>query len=137
MSRKGILACVWGGMYVLCAALGFINTNNGLLQALFAILSVGFFIPGGILLYEAVTEKDKKTVRWVRYLSLASLVLTVLTVIGSVLSLPGGDAAGMRMHILLGIISAPMFSSQWWAISLFLWACLLMGSFFGKTKKSK
>jgi hypothetical protein len=121
-------------MYVLCTILGFIRTENGFLQAIFALVSIGFFLPGGILLYEAVGAKDKKTVRIIRYLSIASLSLTVLTLIGNVLTLPSTEAVGDRMYGLLIVVSTPMISSQAWAISLFLWACLLMGSFIKKKK---
>ena len=134
MTRKSKLYIAWGIMYVICTILGFINTNNGLLQAIFALVSMGFFLPGGILLYEAVGEKDKKTVHTVRYLSIASLSLTVLTLIGNVLTLPASEAVGDRMYGLLIVVSTPMISSQAWAISLFLWACLLMGSFIKKKK---
>ena len=134
MTKKGKLYVAWGIMYVICTILGFINTDNGLLQAIFALVSMGFFLPGGVLLYEAVGEKDKKTVHTVRYLSIASLSLTVLTLIGNVLTLPASEAVGDRMYGLLIVVSTPMISSQAWAISLFLWACLLMGSFIKKKK---
>lgn len=134
MTRKGKLALAWAGMYVLCTILGFINTKNGFLQAIFAIVSMGFFLPGGILLYEAVGAKDQKTIRTIRYLSITSLSLTVLTLIGNVLTLPATEAVGDRMYGLLIVVSTPMISSQAWVISLFLWACLLMGSFVKKKK---
>ena len=137
MTRKTKLWLTWGGMYVLCTVFGFINTNNGFLQALFALFSMGFFLPGGILLYEAVTERDRKTVRLIRGICITSLVLTMLLIIANVLTLPSSEAVGNRMNGLLIIVSTPMFASQMWALSLFLWACLLMGSFFKKTKRSK
>ena len=135
VSRKGKLTLAWGILYVICTIFGFINTQNGLLQAIFALFSLGFFLPGGILLYEAVEEKDRKTVLYIRRISIASLSLTVLTLIGNVLTLPAAEAVGDRMYGLLVVVSTPMISSQMWVISLFLWACLLMGSFFKKTKK--
>ena len=135
MSRKGKLALAWAALYVICAIFGFINTKNGLLQAIFALFSIGFFLPGGILLYEAIGEKDRKTVLRIRYLSAASLGLTVLTLIGNVLTLPASEAVGDRMYGLLVLVSTPMISSQMWFISLFLWASLLMGSFVKKNKK--
>ena len=61
----------------------------------------------------------------------------MLLIIANVLTLPSGEAVGNRMNALLIIVSTPMFASQMWALSLFLWACLLMGSFFKKTKRSK
>ena len=137
VTRKSKLALCWLGMYVLCTVFGFINTKNGFLQAIFALFSIGFFLPGGILLYEAVGEKDRKTVRCIRYISITSLALTVLTLIGNVLTLPASEAVGNRMYGLLVFVSTPMISSQMWVISLFLWACLLMGSFIKKNKRSK
>ncbi|MBE6925733.1 MAG: hypothetical protein E7461_02705 [Ruminococcaceae bacterium] len=137
MTRKGKLALSWFGMYVLCTVFGFINTNNGFLQAIFALCAIGFFLPGGILLYEAVTDKDRKTVRWIRGISITSLVLTALLIILNALTIASGEAVGNRMNGLLIIVSTPMFASQMWALSLFLWACLLMGSFYKKTKRTK
>ncbi|MBQ3000484.1 MAG: hypothetical protein IJD63_01910 [Oscillospiraceae bacterium] len=137
MTRNGKLWLSWGVMYVLCTVFGFINTDNGFLQAIFALFSMGFFLPGGILLYEAVTEKNRKTVRLIRGICVASLLLTVLLIIANVLTLPSSEAVGDRMNGLLIIVSTPMFASQAWALSLFLWACLLMGSFFKKTKRSR
>ena len=134
MSRKGKLALAWGGMYIICAIFGFIDTKNGLLQAIFALFSIGFFLPGGILLYEAVEEMDRKTVLRIRYLSIASLCLTMLMFIGNVLTLPASEAVGDRMYALFVLVSTPMISSQMWVISLFLWSCLLMGSFIKKKK---
>ncbi len=135
MKRNQKLALIWGGMYILCVVLGFVQTQNGLLQALFALLSIGFFIPGGILLYEAVERKNRALVKRIRILCLTSLLLTVLVLIGNVLTLPAAEAVGNRMHALLVVVSAPMMCSQFWAISLFLWACLLMGTFFKETKR--
>ena len=137
MTRKGKLILSWLGMYVLCTIFGFIDTDNSLLKAIFALFSMGFFLPGGILLYEAVTDKDRKTVRIIRGISIASLTLTVVFIILNALTLPSTEAVGDRMNVLLIILSTPMFASQVWVLSLFLWACLLMGSFFKKTKKSE
>ena len=134
MSKKGNLALAWGALYVICTVFGFIETNNGLLQAMFALFSIGFFVPPGMLLYDAVSNQDKATVRCVRYISIASLVLTVLTFVGNLLTLPASEAVGNRMYGLLIVVSTPMISSQMWVISLFLWACLLMGSFFKKNR---
>ncbi len=134
MSRKGKLALAWGILYVICTIFGFIDTKNGFLQAIFALVSIGFFLPGGILLYEAVGENDRRTALRIRYLSITSLCLTILMFIGNVLSLPASEAVGDRMYALLVLVSTPMISSQMWVISLFLWACLLMGSFIKKKK---
>ena len=44
-------------------------------------------------------------------------------------------AAGMVspvFHDLLNVVSAPMFCSEYWVLSLFGWACLLSASFVKK-----
>ena len=135
MKQNTKLALIWGGLYALCAGLGFVQTKNGMLQAIFALLSMGFFVPGGMLLYNGLREKNRKLVLRIRYLSLASLALTVVVLIGNVLTLPASQAVGDRMYGLLIFVSVPMISSQFWVLSLFLWACLLMGSFYKKPKK--
>jgi hypothetical protein len=33
---------------------------------------------------------------------------------------------GNLLHILLIIVSAPMVCGQYWVLSLFLWACLMI-----------
>ena len=134
MTRKGKLALSWAGLYAICTIMGFIRTENGFLQAIFALFSIGFFLPGGVLLYEAIIAGEQKVIRTIRYLSIASLTLTVLTLIGNVLTLPSSEAVGDRMFGLLIVVSTPMISSQAWVISLFLWACLLFGSFIKRKK---
>ena len=42
MIRKGKLILSWLGMYVLCTIFGFIDTDNSLLKAIFALFSMGF-----------------------------------------------------------------------------------------------
>ena len=67
--------------------------------------------------------------RLVRWLSAASLGLTLIGLCGNILAALGGAALGSIMHILLGLVSAPMFCSNFWVVSLFLWAVLLITSF--------
>ncbi|HIS60046.1 MAG TPA: hypothetical protein IAC17_06375, partial [Candidatus Faecousia faecipullorum] len=50
------------------------------------------------------------------------LALNFLTALGS-------ETLGNVLHGILTIVSSPMICSGYWALSLFLWACLLMGSF--------
>ena len=68
------------------------------------------------------------TVKLIRKLSLASLVLTAAVLIISVLSFLAPEWVGNFLHILLILVSVPMVFSQYWVLSLFCWACLLMVS---------
>lgn len=121
MSNK-ILYAAWGVLFILTAALGFIPEAEGLAAGAMTVLSLLFFVPGFILLYRG----EKKPVLIVCVISLASTVLCLLLNIWSV-----GMTADMGefLYLLLGLVSAPMYCSRFWVLSLFGWACLLMGCF--------
>ena len=120
MSNKH-LYIAWGVLYIVTAALGFIPEADGLAAAGMTALSLTFFVPGFILLYRG----EKKTVL---ILSVVSLALTALCLVLNVWSVGMTADMGDFLYWLLGLISAPMFCSRFWVLSLFGWACLLMGS---------
>ena len=124
MSNKSLFA-LWGGLFILCAGLGFIPEPEGFLKGLLTALSVAFFLPGGMLLYRAKGQKDWQTAAFVRNLSAASLGLTLLALVANFLSLGAGEAAGDALYAVLVVVSSPMVCSGYWLLSLFLWACLL------------
>ena len=119
---------VWAGIYILCAGLSFIPEPAGFLKFLMMALSLGFFLPPALLLYRAKKERDGFSVKLIRNLSLASLILTAAVLIISVLSFLAPEWVGNFLHILLILVSVPMVCSQYWVLSLFCWACLLMVS---------
>ena len=119
---------VWSGLFILCAGLGFIPEPTGLLKFLLTGLSIAFFAPPAMILYSAREEKDKSVIRLIRNLAAASLVLTVVTLVCNFLSLMASESVGNILYVVLVIVSAPMVCSQYWVLSLFLWACLLMVS---------
>lgn len=127
MDKKS-LYIAWGFLYILCTVLGFIPEPEGFLFYLMVTLSVLFFVPAFALLYLAVKHRQQGTLMVIRNLSLLSLGCTVLMFVLNVLSVGGGEVAGEMAHGLLIIVSTPMVCSQFWVMSLFLWACLLMGS---------
>ena len=120
---------LWLGMYVVCFIAGFIPEPTGFGKFLLIALSLGFFVPGFMLLYEAHKRQDKKTLRYLRWISLGSLLLTVVFFIASLLSVFSSDTVGTVLHVFLAIVSAPMLAMQYWLGSLFLWSCLFMGTF--------
>lgn len=127
--KKTLLYIVWGCMAALCIGLGTLETTQLLIQIPLTVLAVMFFVPGGILLYDAVTEKDRKEILRIRWISIASLSLTVVAIIAFTLTAAVGAAAADILYDILLIVSCPMICAQHWLISLFLWACLLSGSF--------
>ena len=126
--NKTSYCTTWAGISILCAGLSFIPEPAGFLKFLMIALSLGFFLPPAMLLYRAKKERDVFTVKLIRNLSLASLVLTAAVLIISVLSFLAPEWVGNFLHILLILVSVPMVCGQYWVLSLFCWACLLMVS---------
>ena len=126
--KKSHLFALWGGLFVLCAALGFISSPDTALKILLTLLSVAFFIPGALLLRYAALNKDQNTAMLVRNLAAASLLLTLILIIGNFFSVLGSARLGSILYTLLIIVSSPMICSQYWVLSLFLWACLMIGA---------
>ena len=119
---------LWGGLFILCAGLGFIPAPAGFLKGLMTALSILFFVPGAALLYGAKQKKDHQMATLIRNLSAASLGMTLLVLVANFLSFGAGDAVGDGLYAVLVIVSSPMICSGYWLLSLFLWACLLVGS---------
>ena len=119
--KKTVLFALWGGLFVISAALGLAdNTNAGLW------VSILFFLPPSLLLYDAGKAGDKSAVLLIRNLAALSLGLTLVLLILNVVFAVKSQAVGNFLHGILGVVSAPMLASGYWALSLFLWACLLM-----------
>lgn len=133
--KKILLYIVWGCMAALCIGLGTLEATELLLQIPLTVLAVMFFVPGGILLYDAITEHDRKEVLRIRWISIVSLSLTLVTMIAFILTAAVGAAAADILYDILILVSCPMICGQYWLISLFLWACLLSGSFIKPNQK--
>ncbi len=123
MNKKN-LYYIWAGLFILTALLGFITEPNGLLKALMVMSAVGFFVPPALLLKQG----DVQDIKLVRNLSLASLITTTVLLVLNVMSVLAHEAVGTGLYALLVLLSAPMVCSQYWAVSMFLWACLLLVS---------
>jgi peptidoglycan/LPS O-acetylase OafA/YrhL len=122
--NKKVLYALWAVLFVVCAALGF-TPNPGAGKTALAVV---FFLPPAILLVQAKKAGDGSTVALIRNLAAWSLGLTlVLLVLNFVLAV-GSEKLGRILHYVLTVVSSPMICSGYWVLSLFLWACLLMGS---------
>lgn len=131
--KKSTLLALWGACYILCAGLGFLEEPQGATRAALFFSSIAFFVPPAMLLYRGKKRDDTDSVKLVRRLSALSLAATVVLLIASIVTAVGSDELGSVMHILLGLVSVPMFCSNFWVVSLFLWAVLLLAS--GKKRK--
>ena len=133
--KKRSWAILWAVLYVLCAALSVVSDLGTAEKVLSVVAGIAFFVPGAALLWLGVKEKNRALVRTVRYISLASLVLSTLTLVGVILSVNSSQTAGNVLQGVLVLVAEPMLCFDGPAASLFLWACLLTGSFVGKKGK--
>lgn len=125
MNQK-VLFALWGGMFALCAGLGFIPEAEGFGKAVLALTALLFFLPAALLTWKAIKISDRHTLALLQNLSVLSLGLTVLLLIANFLSVYGPLWLGNFLHSVLVIVSAPMFCGRYWAMSLFCWACLMI-----------
>ena len=133
MKRK-ILYGLWIYLYILCSVLGHIAAPSAALAVWMRIAAVLFFLPGGLLLWDAIAQENAKGIRLIRRISLASLALTMVALIANIAAVNAPQLAGNILHVVLIWVSAPMLCSGLWALSLFLWGCLLFASFLKKPK---
>ena len=122
--KKRFLYALWGALFILCAGLGFIPEPEGTLQFILTAASVLFFLPPAMLLHRA----DAADAKLIRNLSSLSLGLTLVLLVLNFLTALRSEFLGQVLHYTLVIVSSPMICSGHWALSLFLWACLLMAS---------
>ena len=127
MNQKRYFA-LWGGLFALCAGLGFFSEPDGLLKAVMVLLSLGFFIPGFLLLRDARQRGDRDVIKLIRNLAALSLLSTVILLIANFMSVMAGEILGTMLYYVLIIVSAPMICGQYWAVSLFLWAALMLSA---------
>ena len=124
--KKSTLYMLWAGLFIICAVLGFIPDPAGAGRVILTLISLAFFFPPMALLYRAKAEKDAFTVQLIRNLSALSLALTAVLLVVNVASAFRSVLWGNIVHTVLVIVSSPMICSGYWALSLFLWACLLV-----------
>ena len=123
MKRK-LLYALWAFLFSLCAGLGFIPEPEGLMKKVLTAISLAVFLPPALLLYFGGVTDTKL----IRNLSALSLGLTTLLLILNFFTAFGSETLGQVMHYVLIIVTSPMICSGHWAMSMFLWACLLMVS---------
>lgn len=119
-----VLYALWGGMYALCAALGFITAPGEGLQFLMTLLSVALFVPPFVLNYRSAGAGDRRTLELVRNLAAAWLLLTSVLLVCNFLTVFGSQRVGNLLYSLLIIVSSPLVCSGSWALAIFLWACV-------------
>lgn len=133
--KEKVLYAVWGALYILCVGLGFVEDAEGFGRILLIATALIFFIPGVLLTYEGHHTQNKKMLLRVRIVSGVSLLLTAAALAANVLSANASSQVGDRLYEILALVSAPMLCAQYWVLSIFLWACLLMGTLVKPAKQ--
>ena len=131
---NSVLYILWGGLYALCAGLGFLTAPGPVMRLLMIALSVCLFLPPLALNRRSAGKGDRRVLALVRNLSAAWLVLTGVLLVANILSVMASETLGNILHGLLTIISSPLVCSDSWALSIFLWACVF---FDARTKLKK
>lgn len=122
------LSILWADMFLLCAGLGFIPNPQGLAYGLLVVAALAFFVPPVLILVKAKKSGDGKPIRVIRNLSILWLSVTLIFLVANLASIGASAAMGTALYYMLIVVSSPMICGQIWALSLFLWACLLMAS---------
>lgn len=120
--NKKTLYTLWGLLFALCAALGFIFEPGDGMKALMVMASAAFFVTPAWLLWKG----SRQDAVIIRNLSIASLALTMVTLVINLLSVNAPVLLGDVLYAIMVVVSAPMVCSQYWAVSLFCWACLMI-----------
>lgn len=126
--NKKLLFSIWGVLFAICAGFGFTGEPEGAVKILGNLFSLGFFALGGVILWQAHQAKDQATIALVRNLALASILMTMVMLVANFLSVFASETLGAFLHYMLVIVSSPMLCAPSWAMSLFLWACLMVVS---------
>ena len=126
--KNRILYVLWGTLFILCAALGFIPEPAGAGRLLLTLASLLFFLPPAMLIRSARKTGSRSQLALMRNLSALSLGLTAVLLILNFLTAFRSETLGNILHAVLVIVSSPMICSGHWALSLFLWASLLIAS---------
>jgi hypothetical protein len=131
MNQKTLFA-LWGGLYALCAGLGFIPAPAGVLKALLAVLAVAFFVPPLMIVYG---KSNRHTLQLVRNLAAWWLVLTTTLLVINFMSAAAPVHLGDLLYAVLVIVSSPMICGQYWVLSLFGWAFVMFAAMAQLKKK--
>ena len=135
MTKMKKLWIIWAAAYVICTVCAFFPIAPGALSGLFLLLSLGFFVPPAFLIYGAVQNRSRKTLKVIRNLSIISLSLTLVTILLNFVAFEASRAWGLVLYWVLILVSTPMICSQVWVVGLFGWAMLLFTSLTYLKKK--
>ncbi len=126
--KEKILYLFWLAMYIICVGMGTLTERSVFIHILLMVLAIAFYVPGLLLVMEGIRENNKKILLRVRIICICSLVLTIALIIGNIASVYASQTVGNILNQVFLIVATPMHCCYYRFISLFLWACLLIGT---------
>lgn len=131
-----ILYGIWGVLFVLtaCASLAVPQPETTGEKVVLRVMAAVFFLPPWMILWRARATGNRHDRNLIRDLSAASLIATVVLFYASVQAIRFPDWVGQSIHVMMSILCAPLLCGNFYALPLFLWATLLIGS-LGKGRK--
>lgn len=137
-----ILSIAWAAMFALCAALGiFFPAAEGIRKVALIVISILFFLPPSLMLYNALRAGRKGIIKRIRILCIISLSLTtVLLLTFMLVTLLAATQVVMPLAVnivyyIFVALSAPLFCSQSMVLGLFMWGALLCATFIKPPKE--
>lgn len=122
------LYIIWAGMYLLCAALGFLPEPEGAVYWLLFGIGMMFFIPPAVILCQAIRTENRKQVKAVMWISISWLSVMLMMLVANFLSIGATEAVGTALYYMLVVMASPMVCSQIWVAPMFAFGCLLTAS---------
>ncbi len=124
--KKSVVYGLWAVVYCICVGLGFVSEPEGFGKVLLVLSGLICFLPPFYLAWRAWNEKCRRTMLVLRLVSSSVLGASLILLVLNFLSVYFSARTGLVLHVMLVMFTAPMVCIQYWALSLFLWACILM-----------
>ncbi len=131
MKKNTILYIVWAVLYCACVGFSFVSHRNLGGKIFLMGLNLLFFVPPFVLVIRAAKEKNRKALKTLRLVCIVVLALSMILLSLNIMSVKMPTRAGTVLFVLLAILAPPLACANQWALSLFLWACVMMLTFPG------
>ena len=126
MKKNTGLCILWVVLYCACVGFSFVSNRN-LGGKIFLIgLNLMFFVPPFVLAFRALKEENRKALKTLRWICISVLVLATVTLVLNIVAVKFSATVGLVMYILFAVLAPPLACANQWALSLFLWACVMM-----------
>ena len=124
--KNSVVYSLWAVLYCVCVGLGFAEDPEGAAKVLFILTGIISFMPPFYLSWKAKKSQNRQIMTLLLWISGSVLVLSTVLLMLNFLSVYFSDRAGLVLHVMLVMFSAPTACCQSFALGLFLWACVFV-----------